>query len=424
MGALIGPLLIFGLSRGLTRAQRRFIVPVLLVALALRMASSTLFAAFPSLRIFHEDAEGYEEYGFRLASIWLHDGPPMPVDIPGRNSGYLHVVAAVYYVFGRYRLNATIFNSIIGTLNVMLVFRIGLNLFHEAVARRGALLSAFAPSMIIWSSVALKDPVMSFLICLTVYYCIRLRDHFSLINMTGSVLPIILTYPIRFYMVFFLLIATLGTMAIKRSGKILSGLSKQAVMLGLLLAVVTALGLSSTWLKDYSDFFTLERASDFRRNMAITAQSGFSSDVDISSPLGAVLFLPVGIVTLLWAPFPWQMTSLRPLLTLPEMLVWWYCAGALLRGLWYALRVRARELSPVLVFTGITTVAYSLIMGNVGAGFRHRAQIFNLLFLLVALGQYLKVARRKGINPALLVNRSGAARQPAQPAPASVRAAS
>src|SRR5260370_348748 len=223
--------------------------------------------------------------------------------------------------------------------------------------------------MIIWSAVALKVPVMAFLICSTVYYCIRLRDHFSLMNRFGCIVPIVLVYPIRFYMVFFLLIATLGTMAMNRSGKILTGLSKQLAMVGVLFAVVTAFGLSSSWLKDYSDFFTLERASDFRHNMAITAQSGFAQDVDISSPLGALLFLPVGMATLLWGPFPWQMTSFRPLLTLPEMLIWWYFAAALLRGVWYALRMRARELSPVLVFTGTTTVAYSLIMGNIGAGF-------------------------------------------------------
>ena len=40
---------------------------------------------------------------------------------------------------------------------IVIVFRIGLQLFHEAIARRAAVLSAFFPSMIVWSSMALKD---------------------------------------------------------------------------------------------------------------------------------------------------------------------------------------------------------------------------------------------------------------------------
>ena len=39
--------------------------------------------------------------------------------------------------------------------------------------------------------------------------------------------------------------------------------------------------------------------------------------------LGLVAILVIGLSVLLFGPFPWQITSFRALLTLPEMLLWW-----------------------------------------------------------------------------------------------------
>jgi len=42
-------------------------------------------------------------------------------------------------------------------------------------------------------------------------------------------------------------------------------------------------------------------------------------------------------------------------------------------------------------------------MGNVGAAFRMRAQLLNLLFLFAALGKYLPVVRRKRLPAKMLL---------------------
>jgi 4-amino-4-deoxy-L-arabinose transferase-like glycosyltransferase len=400
VAALVGvPAVLLSASK-LEPKQRRFLLVILFSAFALRITLAAIFEAIPATRVFHEDAPGYEFVGQYIATHWMGEAPPFRP--PERNYGFYYVLAAFYYLFGRYRMNATVFNSIVGTLGITVVFRIALHFFHEAIARRAALFSAFFPSMIIWSAIALKDCVVTFLVLVAVLFCIRLRKRFSIANVIGTVLPIIAVYPLRFYMVYFLLAALAGTLALNRPGRIFAGVSKQLLLVGGLLAVVTVFGLTSSASADFN-MMTLDNASAYRQGMAISANSSFAKDVDVSTPTGAILFLPLGITMMLWSPLPWQMVSLRPLLALPEMLVWWALAPALLRGAVFAIRHRFSEHLPIIVFTAILLIGYGLTMGNVGAAFRMRSQVLNLLFLFVAYGQYLKIAKRKGIDPAILV---------------------
>jgi hypothetical protein len=101
---------------------------------------------------------------------------------------------------------------------------------------------------------------------------------------------------------------------------------------------------------------------------------------------------------LLFGPFPWQMVSLRPLLSLPEMLVWWAMIPSLLRGVRFALRKELVNVAPILTFGATLITLYSLTLGNVGAAFRQRAQVFVFLFIFAALGHYVGVCRRRGIS--------------------------
>ena len=61
-----------------------------------------------------------------------------------------------------------VFHRLLDTLQVEAIFaflfRLALHLFHEKIAFRAALLLCFMPSMIVWNSVAIKDPVMVLLV--------------------------------------------------------------------------------------------------------------------------------------------------------------------------------------------------------------------------------------------------------------------
>jgi hypothetical protein len=86
------------------------------------------------------------------------------------------------------------------------------------------------------------------------------------------------------------------------------------------------------------------------------------------------------MIYLLFAPFPWQLASLRQSITLPEMLVWWTSFPLLILGLWFAVKYKLRQVLPVIIFTTMLSISYSVFQGNVGTAYRQRSQL--LVFTL------------------------------------------
>jgi hypothetical protein len=76
---------------------------------------------------------------------------------------------------------------------------------------------------------------------------------------------------------------------------------------------------------------------------------------------------------------------------------------SLIRGVRFAIRRRFGQVSPVLFFAMLLSMAYSLVHGNVGSGFRQRAQVFVFLFIFSGLGWYEKRCRLAGIDTANLL---------------------
>src|SRR6185369_11572077 len=115
----------------------------------------------------------------------------------------------------------------------------------------------------------------------------------------------------------------------------------------------------------------------------------------ISDPKAAIGFLPVGLVYVLFAPFPWMMTNLRQLITLPELLIWWALVPMLIKGYWYAIRHRLKESFAICVFTIGLTLSYALYQSNVGTAYRHRAQLYVFFIIFISMGLELRREARQ-----------------------------
>ena len=111
----------------------------------------------------------------------------------------------------------------------------------------------------------------------------------------------------------------------------------------------------------------------------------------MSSLGGVISILPLGVLYLLFAPFPWSMSGLRQMLTLPDILMWYALVPFLIRGVVSALE-KLRRTMPVLVFTTSLTLAYGAFLGNAGTAYRQRTQVMMFYFLFIADGLH---SRRK-----------------------------
>jgi hypothetical protein len=142
----------------------------------------------------------------------------------------------------------------------------------------------------------------------------------------------------------------------------------------------------------YADLDRIQRS---RRDLSMRANSGFGQEVDVSTATGALTAVPLGLTYLLFAPFPWQLASLRQLITMPEMIAWWVSFPLLVTGIWFTLKFRLRQALPILIFTTMLTLAYSIFQGNVGTAYRQRSQILVFYFIFVAVGAILMMERRE-----------------------------
>jgi hypothetical protein len=89
------------------------------------------------------------------------------------------------------------------------------------------------------------------------------------------------------------------------------------------------------------------------------------------------------------------MGSLRQSITLPEMMLWWGSFPLLVLGGWFTLKYRLRQALPIILFTTMLTLAYSIFQGNVGTAYRQRSQLLVFYFIFVAVGFVLLRERRE-----------------------------
>jgi len=157
---------------------------------------------------------------------------------------------------------------------------------------------------------------------------------------------------------------------------------------------LTYLGVTRYASAQFGTFGTLAALQRSRADLS-RAGSGFGQEVDVSTTQGAIATIPLGLVYLLFAPFPWQLASLRQSITLPEMIIWWLSFPLLVLGIWYSVKYRLRQISPILIFTTMLSIAYSVFQGNVGTAYRQRAQLLVFYFVFVAVGFVLVKERNE-----------------------------
>ncbi|HXU81073.1 MAG TPA: hypothetical protein VN914_06735 [Polyangia bacterium] len=372
----------------------------LVIAYVSRIGVAVFFEIFRDMRIFHEDSEGYEAVAVALAKSWWGSAPPLVMG--ETNVGFYYMGGGICFLFGPYPLSLPLFNSLLGTATTFLIYRAARNIFHLRVTRMATLLVGFTPSMILWSAIALKDAVTTFLIVVSLVSCMTLKRKLTLQALFGTVAPIIAIQPLRFYLVYFMIFGVLGSLLMDRGLGALTGVYKQLFLLAFIVGVFAVTGLAGRTLQS-TEYLSFEKVHYYRLGLATSARSGFSQDVDISTPGKALAFLPVGMANLLFGPFPWQLSSLRAVVAMPETIAWWFLVPATWRGLKFTARRKFSEISPILLFSFTLMCAYSLVHGNVGSGFRQRSQVFVFLFMFTALGWFQKKCTEAGIDHSVLI---------------------
>ncbi len=372
--------------------EKEFITTVFLTGLILRMGFG-IFIHIYDLRVFFGgDAIAYDVNGWGLVDYWMGRERETAALILANNPasgagwGMNYMVAAIYAVLGRNIFAAQSFCAVIGAATAPMVYFCARKIFGNLkVARVAALGVAIFPSFVIWSGQLLKDGLIIFLLVVAMTMVLQLQGKINYAAVALLLFSLFGILSLRFYIFYMATIAVVGSFVVGLSSSNQSIL-RRTVVLALLGFGLSYLGVGRNAEIELSTFANLERIQSSRSDLAKAAGSGFNEEVDVSTTEGALTAIPTGFMYLMLAPFPWQASNLRQAITIPEVLIWWMMLPLIVSGLIFTIRNRLRNAFPVLIFTLLLTISYSLFQGNVGTAYRQRTQIQVFLFIMLGVG--------------------------------------
>jgi hypothetical protein len=385
--------------------DKQFITFIFLGALLARLSFGLFVEAYDLRDFFGGDAFGYDFFGNALLERWtdavrLAD-PTIDWQLNNLGTGWgmYYIVATIYLFVGRNILAAQSFCAVFGAAIAPMAYFCAQRVFlNDRVARTAAVLAAFFPAFIIWSGQLLKDGLIVFLLVLSMTMILELQRKFtygSLLLLFGSIAGIL---PLRFYIFYMLAMAVVGSFVVAFSNSV-RAVVRNTIVLVILGLGLTYIGITRNAGSAFDKYGSLATVQNSRSDLA-TAGSGFGGDVDVSTTEGAISAIPIGLTYLMLAPFPWEISSFRSAVPLPEVLVWWAMLPFMVSGIGWTLRNRLRRAFPILLFSLMLTLAYSVFQGNVGTAYRQRTQIQVFLFMFIAVAWTLR--KEKAENQRML----------------------
>jgi hypothetical protein len=377
-------------------SDKVFVTRVFFAALGVRVLFGMIIYTFDLSGFFGPDALTYHDRGSLIADYW-HGVSTMEtpfliriLSTSGAGWGMHYLVGSIYYVIGKNALAAQalcwVFGAAIGPAVYICSYKIYKN---SNVSKFAAIVTAFFPAFVIWSAQLMKDGLIIFLLVVVIIAVLQLQQKFSIGSIAILILAMFGILSLRFYIFYMVAIAVVGSFVIGLTNEPGAILRRTAILLVAGIGL-TYLGVVRTATVDLEQYGTLESVQRSRSDLAVSSESGYGDDVDVSTAEGALTAIPVGFAYLMFAPFPWQAGSLRQAFALPETLLWWGMFPLMIAGIVYTIRHRLREAFPILLFSLLLTLAYSIFQGNVGTAYRQRTQIQVFLFMFIAVGWILR----------------------------------
>ncbi len=367
------------------RRERNYIFSIFLLALFLRILVSFLIHTLLPLGYFAPDEPGTILNGRITAEYWRGS-----TTIQGVKGSVFDIAGIVFYIFGYNPNILFLLANFLGAMTVLNAYFITKRLFNEQSARYSALAVTILPSLILWSSMPLKDVYSQFLITSIMHMTLRVKERFRLNNVAIIIALIALIGFVRAYLMFIVLVAIAGTFIPVR---------KETFLRNTIIITIFAMAFV-VFFSSYSS----KQASLFGNTPETTFQTlqqtrqGFYSGgskmlghINVASPVNALLYLPLLLAAFFLAPFPWDVTgSILHNLATAESIVWYYLFYYAIKAIIRSFKEGNFDTLPVLVMVGVLSIAYALAISNMGAAYRFRGQVSVLLLVFTGYGLYLR----------------------------------
>ncbi len=391
--------------------DQKFLLRVFIAALALRYCLAFVVYSRNLQAFLGGDSITYDAFGYALSQSWRGLVDPNAFWLVRYSNphtsgfGMFYFVAGVYYLIGQNPLAIQLMNCAFGAAACIVGYKVAMLVYpNERAARSVALMTAFSPSLILWTSQALKDGLIVLCICLCVLYTLKVRKKVEIKSFLLLLVCLGCLYTLRHYMSYIMFTAIAGALLFTTRKKF----TPLRMLQGAVLVTIIGFGFSYFGAGETArNTLNLSRIQSSREWNAKAANSGFGGDVDITDARAAIGFLPKGVLYVLLAPFPWMITNFRQLITLPELIAWWCLMPMMFKGYWFLIRNRLRQSFVVTTFVVGVLLAFALYESNAGTAYRHRAQLYVFFFIFMSTGLELRRSAKLNNAPRLHPVRAG-----------------
>src|SRR5262249_13207395 len=154
---------------------------------------------------------------------------------------------------------------------------------------------AFFPSLVLWSTLSLKDPIASFCVIYAVYMAFYSQRGFKVSVLLRIIGALLVLGQVRGYM--FVLVS--GSVVLGIILRQFQHLFRNMVLGRVLMVVFFYMFQSFGFGKRYTAQASFSSLNNYRRSL-VGGNSAYHMDADISSPGRAAAFLPVGVIYFLF----------------------------------------------------------------------------------------------------------------------------
>lgn len=180
---------------------------------------------------------------------------------------------------------------------------------------------------------------------------------------------------------------------------LLAVIKKKLIYIAGLLFIIICVFIINSWVEiekilyhffniDYS-ISILNSINEIRAARMVNADSAFLVGRNLSDPLIFIFSLPELFLYIFFAPFPWQISKASQIFASLEMLLWIFLILLAFRGLLITMRKFKDGLIVIIFLVLIITI--SIVEGNVGTLFRHRALVWPCWHIFISVGLFYSI---------------------------------
>lgn len=374
-------------------SDRAFLWRLCISAWLLRLAIVIGYALTDAIRVYTLSPDHFQyakeafrvmnamEYGDFALKSWIDDG-------------WFQFAGLMYFLFWPSPFVVQFVNITISVLTVIPLFFIARRLTDDVrIQRFYAVMVAFFPSLVFWSTLMLKDAAAIFALALIIYGIFTLRLRFGIWPFLGIIAGLLIFVGTRTYL--FMVIIMVMPAAFLLFPYRRAVIPWRAILIPAVIGALPMLigyGYFASGEFQRSIYFDVDYINRIRVSMGSHGAGamfgsevhqwghGIFSDIWAALTTALAVFIPIN---------PLDVGSVRQLVALPLVVVMYFLAGPMIRGgiaLWRMRRLTA----PIFVISSVVLAVYVGGTSNSGALFRWTSQIMPYFLLAVAMGVFQK----------------------------------